>query len=121
MLVVSPALNSRLRRWFSDEDGARVKAQARLVSSLTTLADDGIVALGEIGDADPVQAIEDALCTFRADELIISTHPAGRSNWLERHVVRRAFECFRLPITHVIVDLEAEKAARAGRTGQISA
>ena len=47
----------------------------------------GIEARGEIGDGDPLQAIEDALRTFAPDELVISTHPEGRSNWLERGVV----------------------------------
>ena len=61
-----------------------------------------------MGDADPLQAIEDALRTFGADEIIISTHPEGRSNWLERGVVDSARERFAVPITHVVVDLEAQ-------------
>jgi GABA permease len=60
---------------------------------------------GEIGDDDPIQAIEDGIRTFRPDELILSTHPVGRSNWLERGVVERARERFEIPLTHVIVDL----------------
>ena len=67
-------------------------------------------ASGEVGDADPVQAIEDALRTFGPDVIIISTHPEGRSNWLERGVVSTARERFAVPITHVVVDLEAEAA-----------
>jgi hypothetical protein len=58
-----------------------------------------------------MQAIEDALRTFGADEIIISTHPPGRSNWLEKEVIERARERFDLPITHVVVDLEHERAA----------
>ena len=67
---------------------------------------------GEIGDDDPLQAIDDALRTFAPDELIISTHPEGRSNWLERGVVEHARERFALPVTHVVVDLDAERRAR---------
>ena len=55
-----------------------------------------------------LQAIEDGLRTFGADEVIISTHPEGRSVWLEKGVVRAARERFDVPITHVVVDLEAE-------------
>ena len=44
-----------------------------------------------------------------ADEIIISTHPEGRSNWLERGVVERARERFTVPVTHVVVDLEREQ------------
>ncbi len=111
VLVVCPALNSPLKHWASDEDEARAAAQRRLDSSLARLAAEGVSARGEVGDANPLQAIEDALRTFGADELIISTHPEGRSHWLERGVVTGARERFAMPITHVVVDLEAESAA----------
>jgi nucleotide-binding universal stress UspA family protein len=110
VLVVCPALNSPLRHWVSDEDEARAKAQERLDESLAALAEDGLEATGRVGDADPLQAIEDALRAFGADEVIVSTHPPGRSNWLERDVIARARERFDLPITHVVVDLERERA-----------
>ncbi len=109
VLVVTPALNSPVRHWTSDEDQARADAQQRLEASLERLGRAGIAARGEVGDGDPLQAIEDALRTFGADEVIISTHPEGRSNWLERGVVSGARERFAVPITHVVVDLEAER------------
>ena len=109
ILVVVPALNSPLKHWASDEDGARTAAHQRLDASIARLAHEGIAARGEVGDADPVQAIEDALRTLGADEVIISTHPEGRSHWLERGVVTGARERFALPITHVVVDLQAEE------------
>lgn len=109
ILVVAPALNSPVRQWASDEDPARRQAQERLDVSLARLREAGIDARGEIGDAEPLQAIEDALRTFGADEVIISTHPEGRSHWLERGLVRNARERFTVPITHVVVDLDAER------------
>jgi GABA permease len=105
VLVVSPALNSPLRHWVSDEDGAREAAQVRLERSLESMRAAGINARGEVGVGDALQAIEDALRTFAPDELVISTHPEGRSNWLERGVVEGARERFALPVTHVVVDL----------------
>ena len=108
VLVVSPALNTPLKHWVSDDDQARDDAQERLVRSLTRLKEVGIEARGEIGDGEPLQAIEDALRTFGADEIIISTHPEGRSNWLEKGVVSGARARFAVPITHVVVDLERE-------------
>ena len=102
--VVCPALNSPLRHWASDEDGAREHAQERLDASLKTMQSAGIQASGEIGDGDPIQAIEDAVRTFRPDELVVSTHPLGKSHWLERGVVEKARERFALPVTHVVVD-----------------
>lgn len=110
VLVVCPALNSPLRHWASDEDGARAKAERRLCESLAALASEGVEARGEVGDADPVQAMDDALRTFGADEIVISTHPPGRSNWLEKEVIERARGRYPVPITHVVVDLEAESA-----------
>ncbi len=109
VLVVSPALNSPLRHWASDEDAARAAAQERLERSLARLRELGVNARGQIGDAEPLQAMEDALRTFGPDELIISTHPEGRSHWLEKGIVDAARDRFAVPITHVVVDLEAER------------
>jgi len=107
VLVVCPALNSPLRHWVSDEDDARAAAQDRLDASVASMRAAGIEATGEIGDCDPLQAIEDAVRTFAPDEVVVSTHPEGRSHWLERGVVDRARERFDVPLTHVVVDLEA--------------
>jgi hypothetical protein len=109
VLVVTPALNSPLRHWISDEDHARAAAQERLESSLTRLRELGIEASGHVGDGDPLMAMEDALRTFGADEIIISTHPEGRSHWLARDIVATARRRFTVPITHVVTDLEAER------------
>ena len=107
--VVAPALNSRLRHWLSDEDAARRAAERRLGHFLESLGRAGIQATGRVGDADPLLAIEDELRTFRADEIVLSTHPEGRSHWLEQGLVDEARRRFALPITHVVVDLDAEK------------
>ena len=114
LLVVTPALNGQVKHWANDDDAARVAAQERLDASLAALHLAGLEARGEIGDDDPLQAIDDALRTFAPDELIISTHPEGRSNWLERDVVTHARERFALPVTHVVVDLEAERRLGSG-------
>ena len=106
-LVVCPALNSRLKTWTSDEDPARAAAQKRLDATLARLASVGIDARGEVGDGDPLVAVEDAVRTFHPDEIVISTHPAGRSNWLERGIVDSVRVRFDVPVTHVVVDLEA--------------
>jgi hypothetical protein len=111
VLVVAPALNTRLRHWTSDEDRARAEAQERLDASLAALAEAGVHARGQVGDDDPIQAIDDALRTFGADEIVVSTHPPGRSNWLEKDLVGRAREHYGCPIGHVVVDLEHERSA----------
>jgi hypothetical protein len=113
--VIVPALTkSYMQHWSSDVDGAIREAQGRLDQSLQTMAAEGLQARGEVGDHhDPNTAIEDTLRVFPADEVIISTHPPEKSRWFEGGVVEKAREEIPLPVTHVVVDLEAEAAAGA--------
>jgi hypothetical protein len=112
ILIVVPVLApSRLAHLAHDVDDAIGEAQARLDHSLRTLASAGLRARGYVGDHhDPNTALEDALREFAADEVIVSTHPPERSRWLEGGVVDRARRDIPLPVTHVVVDLEAEAA-----------
>jgi GABA permease len=112
VLLVCPALNTKVRTWTSDVDPARAEAQARLDASLARLERAGVRARGEIGDGDPLQALEDALREFPADEIVVSTHPEGRSYWLEQGVVGDARQRFDVPLTHVVVDLEAAELSQ---------
>lgn len=112
VFVVTPALaGSRAAHWASDIDAGIELARQRLARSLAAIGQLGLPARGEIGDSDPNLAIEDALRSFAADEVVISTHPPEKSRWLENGVVRNARERLDLPVTHVVVDLEAEGAA----------
>ena len=96
VLVVGPALNSWLRHWLSDEDPARRRANERLAVVVGELQRVVVRVEGRIGDADPLQAIADALPTFAADEIVIS---AGRERSAEHvaDLVFRARERFALP------------------------
>jgi len=111
--VVCPALNSRLRTFTSDEDPAREAAQQRLDDTLARLASVGIDAHGEVGDGDPLVAVDDAMRTFDPNEIVISTHPLGKSNWLERGVVESIRARYDVPVTHVVVDLGRGNSAAA--------
>ena len=75
VLVVAPALNSRVRRWLSDDDEARRHAQQLAEAIVDLLAGSGVHAEGRVGDADPLFAIADALATFPADEIVIAGQP----------------------------------------------
>lgn len=112
ILVVVPALTgSALEHWSSDVDAALDDARSRLDDSLRAMRAAGLNASGHVGDHhEPSSALEDALREFPADEVIISTHPPDRSRWLEGGVVERAKREVPLPVTHVVVDLEAERA-----------
>ena len=114
--VVCPALNSKIKHWTNEEDDARAAAGLRLEGLLVTLRSEGFAVDGDIGDDDPLQAMEDALRRFPANEVIISTHPPGKSNWLERDVVERARERFAIEVRHVVVDLEREGVGPAPAT-----
>lgn len=111
VLVVAPALNSRLRHWCSDMGAAEEAARSRLRTCIARLASRGIGAEGLVGDSDPLQATIDALHVFPADEVVISTHPERRSNWLARRLVERVAEHYDGPILHVVVGAEQELAA----------
>jgi hypothetical protein len=41
---------------------------------------------------------------------VVSTHPPGRSHWLEQGVVETARMRYDVPVTHVVVDLETERS-----------
>lgn len=113
ILVLSPALAaSRAAHWASDVDEAIEAARERLDLSLAAIGDLGLAVNGEIGDSDPILAIEDTLRAFPADEIVISTHPPDRSRWLEQGVVERVRAQVELPVTHVVVDLDGEGVAK---------
>ena len=105
VLVVCPVIVSRVRSWASDLTCGMVAAQERLRRSLATLRALGFDAEGNVADADPVIAMDDALRVFDAQHVLVSTRPYGRSTWLERRVVERARRRFALPISHVVIDL----------------
>jgi GABA permease len=111
VMLVSPALvGSRAERWASDIDAGLDLARERMDRSVTALRGIGIEVRAEVGDPDPNMAIEDALRVFPADEIVISTLPPEQSRWLEHEVVERTRREVELPMTHVIVDLDAERA-----------
>jgi len=113
LIVVPPLAGSAAEHWSSDVDRGIADAKERLTSSVAAMRAAGIPATGKLGDHhDPNQAIEDALGEFPADEVVISTHPAKRSRWLESGVVERARAELPQPVTHVVVDLEAELGTR---------
>lgn len=114
LVVVPPLAGSAAEHWSSDVDEGIATARRRLDDSVAAMRAAGLRVDGRLGDHhDPNQAIEDALGDFAADEVIISTHPPSRSRWLESGVVERARSELPQPVTHVVVDLEAEAGAAA--------
>lgn len=89
VLVMAPALNTAVAHWLSDLRKARLDAQRRLAISLASLAAAHLDARGEVGDSDPVQAVEDTLRSFPAQEVVFVT-PSGHQGEVEE--VRRRLD-----------------------------
>lgn len=102
-LVLAPAHGTAATQWYVDQDAARADATHRLRTCIACLARGGVRAGGELGDADAVQAITDALHEFPAEEIVLLTARRHPSRWLHRNVIDRARQTFTPPITHVVM------------------
>ena len=71
----------RLQWLANDEDAAREKAERVASDAAESLP--GRVVDARAGDSDPVTAVEDALRTFAADEIVVVTRPDEQASWLE--------------------------------------
>jgi hypothetical protein len=92
------------------DESVRIAAENRLQTTLAQLEQAGISAEGHVMDPDPFAAVDDALEEFGADEIVISTHPETRSGWLRKGLVDRVRDELGLPVEHVVVDLDADRA-----------
>jgi hypothetical protein len=93
-----------------DDTSVRSAAENRLKLTLAALREVGIEARGELMDENPYGATMDAIAEFGADEIIISTHPETRSGWLRRDLVDRVRSDSGLPVEHIVVDLDVDRA-----------
>jgi hypothetical protein len=87
VLVVAPALNSRTRFWLSDVDEAIERAEETQMETVERMEEEGVDAVGDTGESDPLLAVADALQTFPADQIVVFTHPGGQTNWAEEGLV----------------------------------
>jgi hypothetical protein len=104
VLVVAPALNSRFRFWVGDSDEAIGRAEEVQEETVERLTEAGVDAAGDTGESDPLLAIQDALQTFEADEIVLFTHSSGSQNWLEDGLVEDAKERFEPPVRHLVIE-----------------
>src|SRR4051812_16113543 len=104
VLVVAPALNSKKRFFLADPDPAIERAEDVQEETVERLSEDGIDAAGDTGEEDPLLALQDALVSYDADEIVVSTHPGGKQNWLEDGLLEQAKERFDAPVRHMVVD-----------------
>jgi hypothetical protein len=104
VLVVAPALQSKRRFLLADPDPAIDRAEQVQEETVERLGEEGVDAAGDTGESDPLLAIQDALQTFEADEIVLFTHPGGSENWLEEGLVDEAKERFEPPVRHLVVE-----------------
>jgi len=106
--ILVPATPPQDHAWTEGE--ARGIATHRLNEGLDRFHAAGVEATGEVGDANPILAVEDLMRDQEFDEIIVSTLPPRISRWLKIGLPRRVEAAFGLPVTHVVG--EAEPAVR---------
>jgi hypothetical protein len=97
VLVLAPALNTPLSHWASDVGRSRLDAQRKLVLTVGALAAAEVEARGAVGDPDPLQAVEDTLRDFAADEVIVGL-PEGEGTGDARALVAELRRRLDLPV-----------------------
>jgi hypothetical protein len=99
--LVVPATPEGLHRVVDPEVAGREVAAERLVRALPILAQAaGRSVTGEVGDANPLCAIEDALHLHGFDEIILSTLPWRISQWLRVDLPSK-IRALGIPVLHV--------------------
>jgi hypothetical protein len=109
--LLAPILASLSHHWASDIDRERKEARERLEASLAWAAEQGFVARGEVGDSDPLVAIEDAVREFGADEVIITRHSRERKSWLANRMVGYLRRELDVPVREVMVGPDQERSS----------
>jgi len=87
----------------SDADDAIAKAEAVRRQTVENLSAEGVPASGDTGEADPVQAIQDALHSFAADRMIVFTHAGADRRYLEDLDTAEIEERFGVPVERALV------------------
>ena len=110
--LVVPAQPHGLDRVMDPEDVGRDDAQVALEQALPRLTEAASAEVtGEVGDPEPLAAIQDAIHLHGADEIIVSTLPRRLSRWLRLDLVSKA-RALGLPVLHVEgADVEAPATA----------
>jgi hypothetical protein len=109
--LVVPSQPHGLDKVMDPADHGREEAERVMNDALPKLsAAAGQEVTGEVGDAEPLMAIQDALSLGHYDEIIISTLPLGVSRWLKLDLVSKA-RALGLPVTHVLAPDKLEAVA----------
>jgi hypothetical protein len=80
--VVVPIVKQSVFDWLANDERARSQAQEAAERAAEALP--GRTVDAGAGESDPALAIQDALATFAADEIVVVTRPEDEATWLER-------------------------------------
>jgi hypothetical protein len=84
------------------EEAGPDDAHGRLAHTLHVLEEAGLDAIGQVVHPDPYTAIQNAMRTYGADDIVISTFPETRSGWLRGDLVERVRAATQRPVEHVV-------------------
>lgn len=105
VMVIVPALQENaLRFWLSDADEAISRADRVRRATMEELGESGVSASGDVGESDPLAAIEDALNTFPADRIVLFTHPDETRRYREDLDEQELRARFGVPVDSATVD-----------------
>ena len=104
--VVVPATPPQEHASWTEGEAVSI-ARERLDQALERFRELGAEADGEVGDANPMLAVEDVLLREEVDEIILSTLPPGPSRWLKRDLPTRMRERLGVPVTHLVEPTES--------------
>jgi hypothetical protein len=108
--LIVPATPPRDHTWTEGE--ARATARARLDEALMRLSGLEIKVEGEVGDGNPMLAIDDAIRDHGPfEEIILSTLPLGASRWLRLDQPHRVAASYGLPMTHIVGEPARERTS----------
>ena len=107
--VVAPAVKQSRLQWLTNaEDDARAEAERTAEQVAQATADEAEHVEAEAGDSDPLLAVEDALRTFAADEIVVVLRAGEDASWLEEGASDTIAERFPgLPVKTVEVGTES--------------
>jgi hypothetical protein len=109
VFVVAPALpESKLDLMMGAVDEAIPPARERLEETLEALREAGLKADGEVGDSDPIQAMNDEVIKFAPDQIVLVAHTEAEGSPVEKRLLEQAERDFDLPVLELVVTREDE-------------
>jgi hypothetical protein len=95
--VVAPPMSSGLDRWAGNEE-SYAQAGEDLGATLDALKRLGVDAAGRVGPHDPIQAADETLREFPANEILFVVGQKRSTSWREHNVVEAARGRYPIPV-----------------------